>query len=72
MTKCSGDKQSTWKITQSNYSKDELTPQKKNGGTGTDDSRNVSQRLRWFNEQTKRWAIQQLKRNIYWKESIAV
>ena len=72
MTKYSRDRQSTWKITQSNYSKDEPTPQKKNGGTGRDDPRNVSQRLRWFKQQTKRWAIQQLKRKIYWKESIAV
>lgn len=42
------------KITQSNSSKDEPTSQKKNGGTGRDDPRNVPQRLRWFKEQTKR------------------
>lgn len=65
MTKCSGDRQSTWKITQSNSSKDEPTSQKKNGGTGRDDPRNVPQRFRWFKEQTKSWEIQQLKSKRY-------
>lgn len=65
MTKYSGDRQSTWKITQSNSSKDEPISQNKNGGTGRDDPRNVPQRLRWFKEQMKRWAIQQLKSKVY-------
>ena len=37
----SGDKQSPWKINQSNDSKDDARSWKKNGGTDREDIRNV-------------------------------
>ena len=52
MTKYSGDRQSTWKITQSNDSEDDSRPQKKKRGKDQEDTRKVFQKPRSMKEQT--------------------